>query len=330
RRSGRTPGVSRRSGRTPGVSRRSGRTPGVSRRSGRTPGVSRRIDKPMDVIYNRSQTKGIFRQPGRGGIIGLSSLWHGESRGCALADARYCALCGTLMTHSRSKTSWWLFAVALGMVLVAGLVCMCALGICGLRFGGSIWQAADPSPTPTIWIMPPPTAGSSVPPASPVPTQTPSSIVPTAESLPPIGNTAGSTAPDFTLQTVDGQSVTLSDLRGTHVVLIDFWATWCGPCRQELPHVQDLYDTYRDRGLMVLGLDLRESATQVQGFLAVNGYTFPMLLDRDGAVAQQYGVRGIPTSVVIDSQGIIRKVQVGYSAGAESELASVIESLLPR
>jgi peroxiredoxin len=145
-----------------------------------------------------------------------------------------------------------------------------------------------------------------------------------------VGTTVGHTAPGFTLQDLNGQSVTLSDLRGTHVVLIDFWATWCGPCKQELPHVQEMYVQYKDRGFTVLAINARESANQARGFINDNNYTFPVLLDRKGEVLQQYGVRGIPSAFIVDTRGVIQKVQVGYRTGVEADLARKIESLLPR
>jgi peroxiredoxin len=140
----------------------------------------------------------------------------------------------------------------------------------------------------------------------------------------------GYTAPDFTLKDLNGQSVTLSSLRGKNVVFLDFWATWCGPCKAELPHVQNLHNTYKDRGLKILAIDLSEAAGVVQGFINDNHYSFAVLLDLTGNVTQnQYGVKGIPTMFIIDTQGIVRKVRIGYLPGVEKELEDAIIPLLP-
>jgi peroxiredoxin len=139
----------------------------------------------------------------------------------------------------------------------------------------------------------------------------------------------GGQSPDFTLPDLSGQSVTLSKLRG-NVVVVDFWATWCGPCKAELPSLQDLYVRYKARGLVVLAVDVGESASLVKTYVSGQNYTFTVLLDSTSEVARRYGVNGIPATFVVDTQGVIRKTTVGYAPGAEKELEQAITPLLPR
>lgn len=117
----------------------------------------------------------------------------------------------------------------------------------------------------------------------------------------------GAQAPDFTLQNLVGEEVSLRDLRG-QVVLINFWATWCGPCRLEMPTIQARYN---DGGFAVLAVDFDESAEQVQAFMNELGLSLPALLDDGGRVQELYRVRGYPTSFFVDEQGIIRIFHIG-------------------
>ena len=136
---------------------------------------------------------------------------------------------------------------------------------------------------------------------------------------------AGFRAPDFTLATLDGQSVTLSELQG-RPVLINFWATWCPPCRAELPAIQAAYDQYADQGLVVLGVDMAEPPDVVAAFVQQFGLRFPIPLDRDGEVATRYKVRAIPTSFFVDRQGIVRSVFIGPMNGPliEDRLSQIL------
>jgi peroxiredoxin len=140
---------------------------------------------------------------------------------------------------------------------------------------------------------------------------------------------AGKTAPDFSLTTVDGQTAKLSDERGK-VVLIDFWATWCPPCRASLPHLQDAYnnESWANRGLVVWAVNAHESADDVSNFLARNQYTFTALLDSDGAAMSAYGVSGIPMTVIVGRDGVVKKVLVGYEPDSGREVDEAIEKAL--
>jgi cytochrome c biogenesis protein CcmG/thiol:disulfide interchange protein DsbE len=131
-------------------------------------------------------------------------------------------------------------------------------------------------------------------------------------------------APDFTLTSIDGKSITLSDYRGT-VVLLDFWATWCGPCRMEIPELSTLYATYKDQGLVIISIDLQEKPSDVGTFAEQNGMVWMVVVDQDGAVADKYGIQYIPTLILIDTEGKISWMHIGLTN--ESVLASEVEKV---
>ncbi|GAB4545571.1 MAG: TlpA disulfide reductase family protein [Anaerolineae bacterium] len=121
---------------------------------------------------------------------------------------------------------------------------------------------------------------------------------------------AGFAAPDFALETRDGQTLRLSDLRG-QAVLLNFWATWCPPCRAEMPAIQRVYQAYRDQGFTVLAVDVGEGEAQVAAFADGRGLDFPILLDREGSVSARYQVRAMPSTFFIDRAGVIQEVTLG-------------------
>ena len=123
----------------------------------------------------------------------------------------------------------------------------------------------------------------------------------------------GKQAPDFTLMTLDGTEVSLSQFRG-QPVLINFWATWCLPCREEMPELVRSYESHKAEGLIILGLNLTysDSLPDVETFASEFNITFPILLDKDGAVAERlYRIPGVPTSIFIKRDGTIERIQVG-------------------
>lgn len=118
----------------------------------------------------------------------------------------------------------------------------------------------------------------------------------------------GRSAPAFHLRTLGGQNASLADYRGRPVV-VNFWATWCEPCKQEMPALQS--EAASHPGLTILGVDNVEAAVKVRPFVQQLGLTFPILLDQDGSVVEQYRVIGMPTSFFIDRSGTLRAVYRG-------------------
>lgn len=137
----------------------------------------------------------------------------------------------------------------------------------------------------------------------------------------------GKPAPDFGDEGLDGKPLKLSGLKG-RVVLLDFWATWCGPCVQAIPHVQELSERFKDRPVTVIGVNQDHgNKAAVEKFVEKRALTFPQFMD-DGEVGRAYSVSGIPCSVLIDQEGLVQKVSVGFMPGQEDELAEDIEALL--
>jgi peroxiredoxin len=136
-------------------------------------------------------------------------------------------------------------------------------------------------------------------------------------------NPYGKDAPDFTLKTDKGATVQLKKLRGK-VILLSFWASWCGPCRQEMPVIEKLSHQYRDQGFWVFGVNDEDRET-IRDYIKENGYSFPTLVDEEQEALKLYHVGAIPTTVVIDREGKIASYQVGLSN--ETELHAVLNRL---
>ncbi len=136
-------------------------------------------------------------------------------------------------------------------------------------------------------------------------------------------------APDFQLQTLDGQAVSLVDFRGKPV-LLNFWATWCGPCRFEMPFIQEIFEKkeWSDTGLVILAIDIGESPSEVKEFMENYDLSFTVLLDTNQDVALKYNIRAIPTTFFIDKDGIIQDIKVGAFSGKteiEKRLVKIIQ-----
>ena len=150
----------------------------------------------------------------------------------------------------------------------------------------------------------------------------PSNVAARAESIP----LQGHPAPDFTLQTLDGATLSLSDLQGQAVVL-NFWATWCPPCRAEMPELQAAYEDFGPGGLVVLGVNQGEEQAAVQAYLDELNLTFPVVLDTQFEASEIYQVNSLPTTFFIDRDGVIREIVVGQMNAAL--LRQQIRSIYP-
>lgn len=140
----------------------------------------------------------------------------------------------------------------------------------------------------------------------------------------------GFQAPDFALKTSQGEQISLSDLHG-QVVIINLWASWCPPCRVEMPELQKVYRAYRDRGLQVLAVNVtnQDDAQAAVKFSTQLGLTFPILLDLDGSVSRAYQLQALPTTYFVDRDGIIQDVVVGGPM-SEALLRVKVENLLEK
>lgn len=142
----------------------------------------------------------------------------------------------------------------------------------------------------------------------------------------PSGIPFGEMAPDWTLKDSNGKSHTLSDYRGK-VVIMDFWATWCGPCLRAMPGLQSLHEEYKDKGVVIFGINCWESGDP-EALMKREGFTYTLLLEGD-SVAQMYAVSGIPTFYVISPEGRVAHHAVGFGPQMEEKLTEVIDALLP-
>jgi len=148
-------------------------------------------------------------------------------------------------------------------------------------------------------------------------------MLPSALAVP----TAGQMAPNFTLRSNQGKNVRLSDLRG-QVVLINFWATWCGPCRQEMPLLDDIHDKYRKVGFTVVAVNIDQDRKQAAAMGRSLKFRAPILFDDDQKVSRQYDLQGMPSTFIVDRNGKIRYVHVGFKRGYERNYEAEVKALL--
>jgi len=135
-------------------------------------------------------------------------------------------------------------------------------------------------------------------------------------------------APDFSWKDTNGNVVKLSDLKGS-VVLLDFWATWCGPCRMTIPHVEAIYEKYQGKNVKVIGINLDQGdISKVQQFIQQNGMKYLVVTDPNGKVSSLYGVDSIPRFFIIDKNGRIAKMIIGYDPNMEDTISKEIDKLL--
>jgi peroxiredoxin len=143
--------------------------------------------------------------------------------------------------------------------------------------------------------------------------------------LPVIGNRA----PSFTVSDTDGKKVSLSDLSGK-IIILDFWATWCAPCKASTRELEKLHEKYKERGVVILGVSMdvgKSAAAQVKAFAGKNGLTYRMLMD-DGRMSKAYAVRNIPAAFILDRKQMILKIYPGYLTGLGTMIEKELDGLL--
>lgn len=134
-------------------------------------------------------------------------------------------------------------------------------------------------------------------------------------------------APSFTLQSRVGETVSLSDFHGD-VVMINFWATWCGPCREEMPHLEALHQRYSDLGFTLLGVNVENDPAGARKWLEETPVSFSILFDPQNKVSELYDVIAMPSTVMVDRQGQMRFIHHGYQPGYENEYQTQIRALI--
>ncbi len=148
-----------------------------------------------------------------------------------------------------------------------------------------------------------------------------------AVALPALAGAPTGPAPTFTLASRGGQDVSLSQYKG-QVIMINFWASWCGPCRQEMPLLESIYRKYNKMGFTMLGVNVEPDSNAANEWLKATPVSFPILYDRDSKVSKLYDVAGMPSTVIIDRTGKLRVLHRGYKPGDENEYLDSIRSLI--
>jgi cytochrome c biogenesis protein CcmG, thiol:disulfide interchange protein DsbE len=137
----------------------------------------------------------------------------------------------------------------------------------------------------------------------------------------------GEPAPPFSLTTVDGKTMALADLRG-RVVYVDFWASWCAPCRRSFPWMNEMQQRYGDRGLTIIAINVDRRHADAEQFLQINAARFAVVYDDRGATPQAYSVKGMPSSYLIDARGTVVDIELGFRDDRKSAIEDQIRSLL--
>ncbi len=144
---------------------------------------------------------------------------------------------------------------------------------------------------------------------------------------PAVGQRIQEPAPNFTLKSVAGKNIKLSELRG-HVVLVNFWATWCAPCKDELPFFNRLYEKYKIAGVEILGVNIDKLSSRAADFSRSLGLSFPILLDPSGKVSASYRINSMPTTAVIAKDGTVRHIHRGFLPDDPARYEGEIKALL--
>ena len=134
-------------------------------------------------------------------------------------------------------------------------------------------------------------------------------------------------SPDFTLKTSNGSNLRLGEQRG-NVVMINFWASWCGPCRQEMPLLDQMYQQFKPLGFTILGVNVEENTKAAKKLLKSVPVTFPILFDNQNTVSKLYKVKAMPTTILIDRDGNMRHLHKGYKPGYEVKYQEQVRKLL--
>jgi peroxiredoxin len=134
-------------------------------------------------------------------------------------------------------------------------------------------------------------------------------------------------APDFTLKSLSGENLNLTEQRGT-ITVINFWASWCGPCRKEMPVLQNIHDKYTDLGVQVWGINVEQENQAGRDFLSKVDINFPILFDNKNTISELFQVVAMPTTVVVDRSGKVRYIFRGYMDGYEKKYVKAIKKLI--
>ncbi len=142
-----------------------------------------------------------------------------------------------------------------------------------------------------------------------------------------VADLTGKEAPDFALKSSTGDNLRLSEYRGD-VVMVNFWATWCGPCRQEMPLLEELFSRYERVGFTLLGVNIDDDPRRAMAMAEELGVTFPVVFDNTKEVSRLYDVNAMPVTVLVDKEGQVRHVHHGYKPGYEEKYLNEVRALL--
>ena len=148
-----------------------------------------------------------------------------------------------------------------------------------------------------------------------------------AIAVPVLAGPEGAPAPQFNLASQGGKDVSLAQFKG-QVVMLNFWASWCEPCRHEMPLLEDIYKKYNKLGFTLIGVNVEPDSKAADNWLKQTPVSFPVLYDKDSKVSQLYNVAGMPTTVIIDRKGNLRYLHVSYKPGDEGDYLNNIRAMI--